>query len=371
MAEDQFQTERAIASTRFRTNRAPGFRGGATNPKTGNLVPSTFRGRSTQQNDVQSDSLEGAKVANTAKPKTSSIGQITADNTPRPIRASARGSSKPTKNININLGGGGGLPGLDSIGSSSGLNPISNISANVGTAITYGTNIGSQQTAQLAAQDAGFGSVGIGGTVGTGLASGLATLVQTGDVGAAVETGVATAVGRAIGTAIGGPVGGFIGGAIGGLFCFAKGTLVLMADMTRRPIEDLQIGDEVAFGGMVTGVGTALTTELFEYKDTRVTGAHAVFEDGRWLRVRDSVLAKPVKVDEYELIIPVATATHLIAGGDFVSADMVEINNGDQVNDEQRIVVMNLMHGQLQAAKKAEATLVALKHLDEGTDVAA
>lgn len=67
-----------------------------------------------------------------------------------------------------------------------------------------------------AAGEAGSAFGGFGGAAGAGIGSAIGTLVATGDVGQAAKSGVATGAGYALGNAILPGVGGFIGGALGG-----------------------------------------------------------------------------------------------------------------------------------------------------------
>ena len=81
--------------------------------------------------------------------------------------------------------------------------------------------------------------------------------------------------------------------------CFLAGTLVQMANGTQKPIEQIDIGDSVSVGGFVFATGKFLINNLFEYKGIKVSGSHMVQEDGRWMRVEDSKLAKSLGTDEH------------------------------------------------------------------------
>ena len=80
--------------------------------------------------------------------------------------------------------------------------------------------------------------------------------------------------------------------------CFLKGTLITMADGTTKPVEQVDLGDEVAVGGKVFAVGRFLNTELYDYKGIKVSGSHMVNEDGTWMRVRDTKHGKSLGNDE-------------------------------------------------------------------------
>ena len=72
-----------------------------------------------------------------------------------------------------------------------------------------------------------------------------------------------------------------------------------MADGTTKPVEQVDLGDEVAVGGKVFAVGRFLNTELYDYKGIKVSGSHMVNEDGVWMRIRDTKHGKPLGDDEH------------------------------------------------------------------------
>ena len=148
-----------------------------------------------------------------------------------------------------------------------------------------------------------------------------------------------------IGNVIGAVVGGIIGGIVG-LFCFEAGTPILMEDGTYKNVEDIEIGDRLMLGGMVTATGKALTNQLYQYKGTRVNGDHTVYEDGKWLRVMDSELSVPVDMTEYPdevtIVYPLVTEKHLYATKEFICADLVEVEDPQwELSLEERMDLLN------------------------------
>ena len=77
-------------------------------------------------------------------------------------------------------------------------------------------------------------------------------------------------------------------GGSGGGGCFIAGTMITMADGSFKPVEQVDIGDEVAVGGKVFATGKFLIDNLYEYKGVQVSGTHMVKEDGKWTRVENS-----------------------------------------------------------------------------------
>jgi len=106
-------------------------------------------------------------------------------------------------------------------------------------------------------------------------------------------TFVETAAG--FGNAQGGSSSGS-GGSGGG--CFIAGTMISMQDGTFKPVEQVDIGDEVSVGGKVFATGKFLIDNLYDYNGIQVSGTHMVKEDGAWTRVEDSRLGVSLGGDE-------------------------------------------------------------------------
>jgi len=75
--------------------------------------------------------------------------------------------------------------------------------------------------------------------------------------------------------------------------CFLAGTPVTMADGSTKPIEEVDIEDNVAVGGFVFATGKFLINDLYDYKGIKVAGSHMVKEDSEWKRVSESKIGKP------------------------------------------------------------------------------
>ena len=107
----------------------------------------------------------------------------------------------------------------------------------------------------------------------------------------------------------------------------------MLADGTWKNVEDLKYGDDTMFGGRVTGAGYFMCDNMYDYRGTRVSGTHLVFDeqdDGSfvWLRVNQSKHA--VKVDGEQFVYPVGTHNHLLVTETHVGADVFELDNYDQ-----------------------------------------
>jgi len=122
--------------------------------------------------------------------------------------------------------------------------------------------------------------------------------------------------------------GGSQGG--GGDGCFAKGTLISMADGTTKPVEDVDISDEVKLGGFVFATGKFLINNLYEYKGIQVSGSHMVFEDDKWIRVEDSELSKLITKDD-TIVYVFGSENRRIVIDDVVFTDYFEVNEQEKL----------------------------------------
>ena len=74
-------------------------------------------------------------------------------------------------------------------------------------------------------------------------------------------------------------------------------------DGSVKPIQEVDLGDEVAVGGKVFAVGKFLGNDLHDYKGVKVAGNHLVNEDDSWVKVRDSKHGVSLGDDEHTLYI--------------------------------------------------------------------
>jgi hypothetical protein len=133
---------------------------------------------------------------------------------------------------------------------------------------------------------------------------------------------------------------GGVGGGVKKLFCHAAGTLVIMADGSFKPIEQINTGDIVMWGGEVLAIGSKLASDTYRYNETTVTGLHAVYEDNQWIRVQDSDKAE--YLGEAHEVFPIVTETHFVITADgTVWRDYEELDNSENLTDEEILAIMN------------------------------
>jgi hypothetical protein len=117
--------------------------------------------------------------------------------------------------------------------------------------------------------------------------------------------------------------------------CFIKGTLITMLDGSKKPVEQVDLGDEVAEGGSVFAVGKFLNTELYDYKGIKVSGSHMVNEDGVWMRVKDTKDGKSLGNDLHTVYVFGSENRRILING-ILFTDYFEVNEQDQlINNEK------------------------------------
>ena len=101
-----------------------------------------------------------------------------------------------------------------------------------------------------------------------------------------------------------------------------------MLDGTTKPVEQVDLGDEVAVGGKVFAVGRFLNTELYDYKGIKVSGSHMVNEDGTWMRVRDTKHGKSLGDDQNTVYVFGSENRRILING-ILFTDYFEVNEQD------------------------------------------
>lgn len=131
-----------------------------------------------------------------------------------------------------------------------------------------------------------------------------------------------------------------VSSAVSSVFCFDAHTLISMADGRECPINHLEIGDETK-GGEVVSIRkskTAAGTRCL-YKGIVVTGSHAVKENGKWIRVKDSDHAAPLEGGG--IVWSIVTDKHRVWIQGIEMADEHETDNYEQLTIEQSLEQLN------------------------------
>ncbi len=143
---------------------------------------------------------------------------------------------------------------------------------------------------------------------------------------------------------------------VGKWFCYGKDVQIMLEDGSWRAVQTLKIGDRVMLGGEVTAIGQAKGSFTFDYKGQRVSGYHAVFEEGRFIRVRDSN-HRSGEDDYVGAVYPVMTERFLLVTPTHISADFAECEDGYDMSPAQRLARMNADEDRLRRLSDAEASL--------------
>ena len=115
--------------------------------------------------------------------------------------------------------------------------------------------------------------------------------------------------------------GGGGGGDGGG--CFAPDTPVTMADGTTKPICEVEIGDEIAEGGIVLVLGDFYVNDVYHLDGVRVTASHVVKNDKGWTRVKDDPRAI-AELPRWQRTCNLITSNNRMICGGILFADQTE-----------------------------------------------
>jgi hypothetical protein len=131
-----------------------------------------------------------------------------------------------------------------------------------------------------------------------------------------------------------------VGSAVKNIFCFDGNTEILMEDGSYKKIKLIKLGDKIALGGLVTAIGQSASTEIYNYNGVKVAGGHAVFEDGKWVRVFDSKKGELLEGEEL-IVYPMSTEHHLIVTKDQIWADLLEVDDKQNKTEAESLKELN------------------------------
>ena len=141
----------------------------------------------------------------------------------------------------------------------------------------------------------------------------------------------------------------------GGDGCFLAGTLVTMADGTNKPVEQVDLKDNVAEGGKVFATGKFLVENLHDYKGIKVSGSHMVNEDDNWVRVEDSKHGKPLGDDEHTVYVFGSENRRILING-ILFTDYFETKEQDKLLDNEEDFFKNWKsHGKTVSDENVDA----------------
>lgn len=124
------------------------------------------------------------------------------------------------------------------------------------------------------------------------------------------------------------------------IFCFDANTPIDLDDGSQRPISQLYIGAETK-GGIVESIRTAKTDEgtRYSWKGIKITGKHAVKENGKWIRVEDSPHANLIKGGG--IVWSIVTDKHRVWSNGLEMADEVETSHYENLSIKESLAELN------------------------------
>ena len=108
-----------------------------------------------------------------------------------------------------------------------------------------------------------------------------------------------------------------------------------MLDGTRKPVEQVDLGNKVAIGGKVFATGKFLVENLHDYKGIKVSGSHMVNEDNKWVRVEDSKHGKPLGDDEHTVYVFGSENRRILING-ILFTDYFETKEQEKLIDDEK-----------------------------------
>ena len=121
--------------------------------------------------------------------------------------------------------------------------------------------------------------------------------------------------------------------------CFTAESMIKMADGRYKQISEIGLNENVFEGGPVYSCLKSISEDVYNYKGTKVAGTHAVLEDGKWIRIKDTKEA--VKMDGLFVVYNLSVPNHMLVVNDIIFADYDETDLGCTISDEESLRIMN------------------------------
>lgn len=192
----------------------------------------------------------------------------------------------------------------------------------------------------------GFGALGTIGALGAG---GIGAMLLSRAVQNKVGSQFGTTLGNVAGT-IANPIGAQLNKAksiisnpakaISNVFCFDPQTKIMMDDGGECLISQLWIGAETK-GGKVKSIRTseAEDGDRYLWKGIKITGKHAIKEEGKWVRVEDSPYSDVLKGSG--IVWSIVTEKHRVWVNNIEMADELETDNYENLTLNQSLEELN------------------------------
>jgi len=129
-----------------------------------------------------------------------------------------------------------------------------------------------------------------------------------------------------------------IGSSFKKAFCFEGNTMISMEDGSVRPIFSLSLGAKTQ-GGKVESIRQAESDDIYLYKGFYITGSHAVKENGKWLRIKDSPHA--AKQEGEGVVWSIVTSEHRVWVHGIELADEHETDQYESLTMDESLNALN------------------------------
>jgi len=139
----------------------------------------------------------------------------------------------------------------------------------------------------------------------------------------------------------------WIGGAFNTIgLCFSEDTLINTV-YGPMPISILTPGQELDQGNIVVATQKIINnSDLYNYQGIVVSGSHLVYEDTKWIRVKESSKSYQIVNTEYDYIYCISTSIGTITINNIIFKDFVETTNSRINKHINNIILQNLNKNQ-------------------------
>lgn len=137
--------------------------------------------------------------------------------------------------------------------------------------------------------------------------------------------------------------GAKIGLGGGGDGCFVAGTKFILSDGSVKDVDKLTPHDKLLQGGRTIATAQFICDEIYFYKGAFVSGSHAVLEDDRWIKVRNSAHAERDEGLDGSIVYVVWNTGHrMVHETGTVFADYAETDSTvTEIEEQRNLSVLN------------------------------
>jgi hypothetical protein len=127
---------------------------------------------------------------------------------------------------------------------------------------------------------------------------------------------------------------------------FSAEALIKMQDGILKPVSELDVGEEVAMGGIVTTILRGRQRNIIDLGSVQCGSGSGVFHNGEWIRAKDHPDATPVYFRDGMEGYTIGTMNHRMVVNDEIFSDFYEtVTRYTELSDfsDQAVAIMNAM----------------------------